>query len=176
MERLTRAITLILLTAMISPVPLWSGDTGKIAGRITDKVTGEPLTAANISIEGTTMGAAANLEGQYTILHVPPGIHSLRVSLIGYSTVTINGVRVYIDQTERVEVALAPEMIEGREVVIVAELPTIKSDVATSVVAVSANEISSLPVTSVVGAIGLQAGIRGGWRLSRRRTLAKLTS
>jgi len=163
MERLTRAIALTLLLALLASPPLKSGETGKVAGIITDKVTGEALTAANISIVGTSMGGAANLEGQYTILHVPPGTYSLRVSLIGYTTVTLNDVRVYIDQTARVDVALASELIEGREVVIVAEMPTIKKDVATSVVAVTANEISSLPVTNVVSAIGLQAGIRGGW-------------
>jgi outer membrane receptor protein involved in Fe transport len=163
MERSMRVITLILLSAMILPVSLWSGETGKIAGRITDKATGESLAAANVIIVGTAMGTAANAEGQYTILNVPPGIHNLRVSLIGYGTVIINDVRVYIDQTARVDVTLASEAIEGSEIVIVAQLPTIKRDVATSVVAVSENEIRSLPVTSVVSVIGLQAGIRGGW-------------
>ena len=163
MERLKRAIALLLFAAMVTPLLLFGGETGKIAGKVTDKVSGEPLAAANISIVGTSLGAAANIDGQYTILSVPPGTHSVRVSLIGYATLTINDVRVHIDQTARVDVALAPELIEGKEVVIVAELPVIKADVATSVIAVSASDISSLPITSVVSAIGLQAGIRGGW-------------
>jgi outer membrane receptor protein involved in Fe transport len=163
MERLTRAITLILCTVIFAPVSLWSGETGKIAGRVTDKANGEAVAAANISIIGTTMGTAANLEGQYTILHVPPGIYKVRVTLVGYTTVTINDVRVFIDQTAHIEVALSAELIEGKEVVVEAQLPAIKKDVATSVVSVSSGEISSLPVTNVVSAIGLQAGIRGGW-------------
>jgi outer membrane receptor protein involved in Fe transport len=163
MERLTRAIILILTVAIVAPASLRSGETGKIAGRVTDKATGEAVAAANIAIIGTTMGAAANLDGQYTILHVPPGVYKVRVSLVGFATVTINDVRVFIDQTARVDVPLTAELIEGKEVVVEAHLPTIKKDVATSVVAVTSSEISSLPVTNVVSAIGLQAGIRGGW-------------
>ncbi|MFC1569329.1 substrate-binding domain-containing protein [bacterium] len=53
-------------------VPLWSGNTGKIAGTVTDKETGEPLPGANVVIEGTSLGAAADIEGQFSILHVPP--------------------------------------------------------------------------------------------------------
>jgi outer membrane receptor protein involved in Fe transport len=163
MERLTRAITRILLASLVFPATLLAGDTGKIAGRITDKTTGEPLAAANISVLGTMLGAATNLEGQYTILNVSPGTHTLRATLIGYGTVVINDVRVYIEQTARVDIPLGAELIEGKEVVIVAQLPVIKKDVATSVVSVTSNDISSLPVTNVVSAIGLQAGIRGGW-------------
>ncbi len=99
MERLTRAITRILLASLVFPATLLAGDTGKIAGRITDKTTGEPLAAANISVLGTMLGAATNLEGQYTILNVPPGTHTLRATLIGYGTVVINDVRVYIEQS-----------------------------------------------------------------------------
>ena len=155
--------TISALILLLSPALLWSGETGKIAGRITDKTTREPLAAANVIVVGTTLGAAANLEGEYIILYVPPGTYQLRVSSVGYSTVTVNEVRVYIDQTATVDVPLASALIEGSEIVVVAELPVIKRDVATSVVAVTEEEIASLPVTSVVSAIGLQAGIRGGW-------------
>jgi outer membrane receptor protein involved in Fe transport len=163
MDRLIRILTLILLVTTISPVCVLSGETGKIAGKITDKSTGEPLAAANILIIGTAMGAAADANGQYVILRVPPATYSLRISHIGYSTVTVNNVRVYIDQTASVDLALTPQAIEGPEVVITADRPVIKRDVATSVVSVSGNEIATLPIMSVVSAIGLQAGIRGGW-------------
>jgi len=151
------------LVTTISPVCVLSGETGKIAGKITDKSTGEPLAAANILIIGTAMGAAADAQGQYVILRVSPGTYNLRISHIGYGTVTVNDVRVYIDQTASVDLALTPQAIEGPEVVITADRPVIKRDVATSVVAVTGNEIAALPIMSVVSAIGLQAGIRGGW-------------
>ncbi len=163
MERLARTIALTLLPVLLATGSLTSGESGKIAGKVTDKVTGEGLPAANVVVQGSTMGAAANLEGQFTIIGVPPGVYTLHISLVGYTSVTINDVRVFIDQTARVDVSLSSSAIEGKEIVIVAERPVIKRDVATSVTAVTEQEISSLPVTGVVSAIGLQAGIRGGW-------------
>lgn len=162
MKQLKRLIAPILLLAIASSSPLWSGTTGKIAGKVIDKETGEALPGANIVVVGTTLGAAADLKGQYTILFVPPGTYALQVSFIGYGKVTINDVRVFIDQTARVDIALEEETIQLGEAVIIAERDIIKRDVATSVVSVSDKEIEELPVSNVVNVIGLQAGIGGG--------------
>ena len=45
---------------------------GKIRGVI-KSADGEAVVSANVLIEGTTMGAAADANGQYFILNVPPG-------------------------------------------------------------------------------------------------------
>ena len=163
MNRRAALILLMLLLRFALPGPAIAGETGKISGRITDKVTGEPLLGANVVLVGTTMGASTNLDGQYTILRLSPTTFAVQISLVGYATVLINNVRVFIDQTSTVDVPLVPETIEGKEIIVVAERPVIRRDVATSVAAVSGTEIQQLPVTSVVSAIGLQAGIRGGW-------------
>jgi outer membrane receptor protein involved in Fe transport len=163
MKPLKRMVAPILVLAVALVPPLWSGTTGKIAGIVTDKASGEPLPGANVVVVGTTLGAAADLNGQYTILEVPPGTYSVQVSYLGYRKVTVEDVRVFIDQTARIDVALEPQAIEVGEAVIVAERTTIKPDVATSVAAVSDQEVQSLPINSVVSAVGLQAGIRGGW-------------
>ena len=35
-------------------------------------------------IEGTTMGAATDINGVFTILNVPPGVYNVTASLVGY--------------------------------------------------------------------------------------------
>ncbi|SVA15197.1 uncharacterized protein METZ01_LOCUS68051 [marine metagenome] len=57
---------------------------GSIKGTITDRDDGDPLIGANIIIEGTTMGAATDVEGRYQIINVPAGEHVLKVTYIGY--------------------------------------------------------------------------------------------
>nr|HPN39173.1 carboxypeptidase-like regulatory domain-containing protein [Melioribacteraceae bacterium] len=42
---------------------------GKITGKITDKDTGETLPFVNVMIDGTTMGAATDMNGVFTILN-----------------------------------------------------------------------------------------------------------
>ncbi|RPI03998.1 MAG: hypothetical protein EHM64_11425, partial [Ignavibacteriae bacterium] len=163
MKQLKKEIPYILLLTIVLTSLLWSGTTGKIAGTITDKTSGEALIGANIVVVGTSLGAAADINGQYSILFVPPGTYKVQISFIGYETTIINDVRVYIDQTARVDVSLGQQSLNTDEVVVVAERATIKADVATSVASVSSKEVEALPVSNVVSAIGLQAGVRGGW-------------
>jgi outer membrane receptor protein involved in Fe transport len=160
MKRLKRVLTPILLLAIVSSSPLWSGTTGKIAGTITDKANGDLLPGANVTVAGTSLGATADISGHYTILEIPPGVHSVKISCVGYRGTTVNDIRVYIDQTARIDVALEPQAVEVSEITILAERPLVKPDVATSTVAISGNDIADLPVNNIVSAIGLQAGIR----------------
>ena len=68
---------------------VYAGTTGKIAGKITDKSTGEVLIGANVLIVGTTMGASSDIDGNYFILNIPPGEYEVKASMIGYSSFTI---------------------------------------------------------------------------------------
>ena len=108
-----------LLIAMCSAV--FAGTTGKIAGRVTDGETGDPVIGAAVMIEGTSLGAAADINGDFFILNVTPGEISLRVTAIGYSPKTIQGLRVITDQTTTANFVLGIEAITTGEVVITAE-------------------------------------------------------
>lgn len=157
-----RLVILNVIILLFYSLPAWGGTTGKIAGRVTDRETGEPLFGVNVIVEGTTLGAATDFEGYYTILNVPPGIHNVKASMIGYAPVSINEVRVRIDETSPVNVQMTLEAIETGNVVVIAERNIIKQDVSTSVSAVRPDEIESLPVTSINDVIGLQAGVEEG--------------
>lgn len=135
--------------------------TGKISGTVKDSKTSEPLIGANLIIPGTAIGAATDINGFYTIINVPPGSHSLRVSSIGYTTQTIVDIRVSINQTTIVDVLISEETIETEEVVIVATRPVVQQDISSSTVNISIEEVANLPVVSVASVIGLQAGIQG---------------
>ena len=141
---------------------IMAGTTGKIAGRVIDKATGKPLMGANVFVVSTSMGAAADANGDYTILHVPPGVYSVRASVIGYTTVTVTQVQVRIDQTARVNFELAQEVVAGQTVTIVAERKPVKKDVSTSVASLSGNEVRELPLNTVKDVVGLQAGVEAG--------------
>jgi outer membrane receptor protein involved in Fe transport len=159
MKHLRKEIAYILLLTIVLTSLLWSGTTGKIAGKITDKASGESLPGASIIVLGTSLGAAADIDGQFSILYVPPGTYKVQISFVGYETVIVSNVRVFIDQTARVDVILGQQTINAEEVLVVAERNTVKPDVATSVVAVSGAEIASLPVAQVTDVMGMQAGI-----------------
>jgi TonB-dependent receptor len=83
-------ITVLLITLLfLHPVDA-SGQqderTGTITGRITDRMTGGPLPAANIFVVENAAGAATNDRGVYIIRSISPGTYTLRISYIGYQT------------------------------------------------------------------------------------------
>ena len=134
---------------------------GKLAGTVTDE-TGEPLIFANILIDGTTMGAATDVEGHYIILNVRPGVYTLRFQFIGYTTKIVENVRVSGDQTKTLDVVLTKEVIKGEEVIVVAKKPLVEFNQTSSVSSVNKDDIKSLPVQNLNEIVNLQAGVVDG--------------
>ncbi len=153
-----RLLLALLPLALFAPAAL--AQTGKIAGRVLD-TTGEPLPGVNILVDGSTRGAAADADGYYTILGVPPGTYRLRATLLGYAPALIQNVVVSVGQTTTINIRMREEDVEGQEVTVTAERPVVELDVASSRANISAEQIERLPVSSVVGAVGLQAGVEG---------------
>lgn len=63
---------------------------GMITGRVVDKDSGEPLVGANITVEGTTLGASTDLDGNYTVRMVQPGAWTVSATVLGYKKMTRN--------------------------------------------------------------------------------------
>ncbi len=142
---------------------LFAGQTGKIAGHVTDKATGEPLIGANVIIEGTFLGGAADVNGYYYINNIPPGTYTIKISAIGYKTTKITNILVKIDKTTTIDVALEEDVLElGEEVVVKAERELVQQDLTSTSVTVSSEDIELLPVESVDQVVNLQAGVVGG--------------
>ena len=67
---------IIFIISLFPLIFLNAGTTGKLTGLITDEGTCEPLPFVNITIEGTTIGAATDIDGKYVILNITPGKYS----------------------------------------------------------------------------------------------------
>ncbi|MDQ3100186.1 MAG: TonB-dependent receptor [Bacteroidota bacterium] len=62
--------------------------TGTIRGFVYDKATGEPIIFTNVVLQGTTTGAATDVNGYFSISRITPGQHTLFVTFLGYDTLT----------------------------------------------------------------------------------------
>ncbi|WP_445666179.1 TonB-dependent receptor domain-containing protein [Fodinibius sp. AD559] len=96
-------------------------NTGTIAGTVVDAKSGEAVIGANVSITGTTKGAATDLDGNYTIRDLEPGIYSISVSYISYAKKTITGVEVSSGENTSLNISLKSKTVNMEEVTVTAQ-------------------------------------------------------
>jgi len=170
-----------LLTAfalLFFPLLGWAQE-GTIRGRVLDRDTGEPLPGANVVLQGTTLGAAANLQGEYTISRVPPGTYTLVASFVGYrraqeqvtvragETITVN-FRLEVDVRgleEVVVTGVASRTAKAIAPVSVSRLSTANLELSgqyTSLTQLVSGKIAGLQIVNPSGNLG------GGFRFFMR--------
>jgi len=146
-----------------------AANTGSISGRVTDRKTGEPLIGASVIVDGTELGNATDLNGQYQIINIPPDKYSVTASYTGYNDQRITDVLVVQDNVATVDFKLSTTVIDiGRTIEVTADAWRPVNRTAVSVERVITSEdFKRLPVTSLAELVGLQPGVTqsqgGGW-------------
>ena len=138
---------------------LFAGQTGKISGRVTDSQTGEGLAGCNVLVQGTSMGAATDVNGEYFIINLSPGSYDLEFSMIGYASYAAAGVRVSIDVTTPVSAALVTEALQMSGISVTAERPAIENTLTSSKQIVSGDIMGSMAITDVNDVIKTLPGV-----------------
>lgn len=143
---------------------LYAAGSGTVKGRILDKSTGDPLIGANIVVVNTSLGTAADIGGLVTIYNVPAGKQTLKISYIGYKTITAE-VTIPEDGVLQQEFRLLPQAIEGEEVIVTAQARGQQGAInqqlsSTNVInVVSSARIQELPDANAAESIGRLPGV-----------------
>ena len=153
---------MILFLTVIGLSPSFGQTTGKISGTVTEAESRSGLPGVNVFIAGTTQGTSTNVDGEYSIIGVPPGTYTVVVSFIGFSTQRMENVQVNAGLTAQVDFELREEVFEGEEIVIVAEKPMVQKDLTATTAIISGAQIRALPVENFGQVIALQAGVVNG--------------
>ncbi|MEO7682854.1 MAG: carboxypeptidase-like regulatory domain-containing protein [Gemmatimonadaceae bacterium] len=90
---------------------------GVVQGRVIDKQSGKGVSQAQVVIEGTSLDAATDKDGNFRITNVPPGDQRLRVRRIGYEAAAIPLSKESRD-AKGATVALTPSQVALAEVVV----------------------------------------------------------
>ncbi|MFN0149665.1 MAG: von Willebrand factor type A domain-containing protein [bacterium] len=63
-----------------------TADSLEIRGVVVDAKSGAPIAFANVTLEGTHLGANTSLDGTFAIRGLVPGTYVLRVAMLGFAT------------------------------------------------------------------------------------------
>ncbi len=150
--------TLFLLLVIINFAVF--GQTSKLVGKIVDATTNEPLIGVNVIIVGTSIGSATDIYGHFSILNITPGKYNVKASMIGYTTVILKDVEIYIDRTTNADFKLQPSSIELNQVTVIASKPPVVKDQTSTATTIDNAQIQAAPIEGLRGAMDLSAGFQ----------------
>ena len=73
-----------------------------VTGVVIDKSTGEPIIGATVRVDGTSLGAASDVNGRFSIANVPETAKLLKVTYVGMNDVEVavkHNVRIVMEPT-----------------------------------------------------------------------------
>lgn len=107
-----------VVSALAILISVAYAQTGKIAGKVSDKATSETLIGLTVGIDGTTKGTSTDIEGRYTLI-LSPGTYTLTFRYIGYQTKTITGVVVNEGKVSNLDVIVEEAATQSLNEVVV---------------------------------------------------------
>ena len=164
MHRLSVGFQSPLLILLIATAPtVLAQQSITISGTVHDAETGETLPYANVVLETTGRGEAANVDGYFVLVGVVPGQHVLRVSYLGYHDAIVD-----IDTdtlSGPLEISLKQASMLLDEVLVMADqLAMIKAGTEVSRITISPSDVAMLPSVGQVDvfrSLQLLPGISG---------------
>jgi TonB-dependent SusC/RagA subfamily outer membrane receptor len=123
--------------------------TGRIVGQVTDATSQAPVSGAQVFIPGTQHGSLTDQEGQFLILNVPPGEHTVHTVVLGYASQDVS-ITVEAGGTAIANFALSVSAIALDEMVVTGQgRETARREIGNTVATVTTAGLEAAPVTSM---------------------------
>jgi TonB-linked SusC/RagA family outer membrane protein len=120
-----------------------------VSGRITNEQTGQEVSEAVISVEGTGIGTRSGIDGRF-VFNIPDGDQTLSVRAIGFRSDTV----VVPATSNTVTVTLEPDPFKLEEVVVTGQSTGIqRQNLPNAVATVSGSELTRAPTGTLESAL-----------------------
>jgi hypothetical protein len=142
---------------------------GRIAVRVTDAATQQPVAQAQVQIVGTTLGGLTGADGRAVIRGIAPATHQVRVLRVGYAEqkkqVTVTGT-----EEATVDFAIAQVAVSLAPVVTTATGEQRRVEIGNSVAQIDARKVGEeSPVRNIddlinsrTAGVAVQTGVQTG--------------
>src|SRR5260370_2243325 len=146
------SLSLLALAGLLGIcAPAWAQEvTASIVGTVTDS-SGAPINGADITAidteRGTSWSAKTNDAGSYSILRLPVGSYTVKITASGFQTVTHPAFTLVLNQTGRIDAQLkvgqASEVVE-----VTGAAPVLQTDSPEARPLIDAPAVTSVPLAS----------------------------
>ncbi|MEM6804266.1 MAG: TonB-dependent receptor [Bacteroidota bacterium] len=145
MKSVFLAIVLLLSAVFLS------AQSGSIQGNVLDQQSETPLFGATVQLLNVepTLGTITNEEGYFSLKGVPVGRNAIRITYLGYESLTLPNIEVTAGKDVILTLNLKESLVQVDEVLIVDE--TIKDKAQNEMVSISARQFSLEEVNRYAG-------------------------
>ena len=165
--RLFRAVTcacfVLAMVLLLGSAPAFAQGLAGVTGSVSDP-TGAVIPGVEVTVTNAGTGASrtviTNETGTYSVAQLPPGTYNISASLPGFSTKSVNGVNLRVDET--IVLNLPLEVGQVTDVVdVIASAEAVNTVDAKLGVGFDSRKIIDLPLNArnIVGLLGLQSGV-----------------
>lgn len=141
---------MLLMAVLVMGIGLATAQVQTVTGTVTSEADGLPIVGASVTVKGTKLGTATDMDGRFTIANVPASANTIVVSYIGMDTQELH-------ITKNMKVVLSSNSQSLDEVMVVAYGTAKKSSFTGSATRIDSKKIQSRPITNVTKGLDGQA-------------------
>ncbi|HCK21439.1 MAG TPA: TonB-dependent receptor, partial [Bacteroidetes bacterium] len=134
------AVQLILLAAATTGF----AQKGDVRGFVYDEKTGEPVIFTNVILKGTSLGAATDINGFFSVPQIPAGEYTLMITNIEYDTLE-QPITIVANQIQNVQLFMNAADRTLQTVTITAQTQEKATEVRISTIPITTKQIERLP-------------------------------
>lgn len=145
---------------LFSAAGVLAQNTGTIEGVVTDEASGEVMSGVNVTLIGTTKGAATNEDGVYRIRNVQPGQYRIKATFLGFAPFQSDPVSIEAGETVTLDISLQETVWRGNEIVVSgSKRPEKLLESPTTIERVSEEELSTTGGSTFMSAMSNLKGV-----------------
>jgi outer membrane receptor for ferrienterochelin and colicins len=154
-----KVISILVVIFLMTPAIAQKAKTdANIFGDV--QCNGEHVPFINITVEGTTIGVATDATGHFRLVNLPEGDLTIRVSGIGYKSVS-KQVRVVANKTQEVNFKVEEDVLNLEGVVVTADRnQTNRAEASVVVTAISPKLMSMTQSVNIAEGLNFSPGLR----------------
>ncbi|RYD56820.1 MAG: TonB-dependent receptor [Sphingobacteriales bacterium] len=165
-------LTLLTLLTCLSFLAAHAQSTGVLSGSVRDKQTQAALSGITVGIEGTTLGAVSDDNGNFRIADIPVNTYNIKAQSLDYKPQVVYNVVITSGNVQVIAIDMEANTVGLTEVTVKANPFQKPAETPLSLQTLSAQEIKSNPggnfdVSRVIQAfpgVGGTSGSVGGYR------------
>ncbi|HKL40357.1 MAG TPA: TonB-dependent receptor [Cryomorphaceae bacterium] len=135
---------IIALSAFLAATSIF-GQSGILKGRVIDEFTNEVVPFSNVALQETNYGAVSDIDGNYEITGIEPGLYNVQASFVGYKTKTIFEVEIFAAKPTILNIPLEAGATNLEAVEITTEVFERNAESPVSLQQIGTNEIQRNP-------------------------------